>query len=83
MLSKLKGLFSGGFIGLATTLGNAFNSAFEAMAREQDRQAGRNEMNLKQRIEQDESKKRAEGIYVRYDDSTIKRLRNQHRKPKS
>ncbi|MDB4725965.1 hypothetical protein OAF54_00920 [bacterium] len=81
-MSFLKNIFSGGFIGLATTLGKAFNSAFEVIAREQDRQAGRNEVNLKQRVEQDESKKRAEGIYVRYDDNVIKQLRDKHRKTK-
>lgn len=75
-MTWLKNLFSGGFIGLATTLGEAFNRAMAALEREQDRQAGRNENELIHRNKQDEVRKNANEVYDGANRGRFVRVRN-------
>ena len=50
-------------LGLGKAMAEAFNSAFAALQREQDRAAGANEANLKARVKQDEIEKDAGDVW--------------------
>ena len=61
------------FLASLASLANRITAMIERRAIKQD---GKNEANLEQRIEQDESKERAEAIYDRPDINRIAELRN-------
>jgi hypothetical protein len=52
-----------GWVHFGLGLTKAFNSAMEAFSREQDRNAGRNEANLKARVEQDKIEDEAKDVW--------------------